>query len=57
MAKVPSESKVKAIKKRVENTIEQKKSSQAKLGKKFDYDTRVGVIPEAVWKRHKGGVK
>lgn len=57
MAKAASSSKVALAKQRVKKAIKLKRESQKKQGKKFVADSRVGVIPERIWKQHKEAAK
>lgn len=55
MAQVPTQAKVTATQKSTAKQIELKEAAQKAIGKQFVADTRVGVVPEKVWKAGKNG--
>lgn len=57
MARAASSSKIALAKQRVKKAIKLKKEAQKKQGKKFVVDSRVGVIPEKIWKERREAAK
>lgn len=53
MAKMPTESEVMQSLAETGKALADKVSEQAREGKDFNPDSRVGVIPEGVWQEHK----
>lgn len=53
MAKLPEPNEIEKAQQQTGQILGAKIADQAKQGKDFKPDSRVGVLPESVWQKHK----